>query len=272
MGNMKPVLQIDVDAILKAKAPGFTAPRMLVSYLKKIVHQDEINAFLASDPGTGFDFIEATLKFLDVTATVDGLENLPATREPVIFVSNHPLGGLDGMVLSLMISRHYTTDLKVFVNDLLMYLSPLSALFVPVNKTGAQTKSYAKRMREVYGSESSLLTFPAGACSRMQRGAVMDPAWQKNFVVKAVEYRRMVVPIYFEGRNSSFFYNLARLRKFLGIKLNLEMLYLADEMFKQRGKHYRVSVGKPVSWQTFDRSRTPLQWARWMRDGVYRMR
>lgn len=269
---MESILRIDVDAILKAKAPNVSVPGFLVSYLKKIVHQDEINNFLASDPGTGFDFIDATLKFLDVDAVVDGLERLPATREPVIFVSNHPLGGLDGMVLSLMIGRYYTAGLKVFVNDLLMYLSPLSGLFVPINKTGAQTKSYAKQVRDVYESENSLLTFPAGVCSRKLHGLVQDLAWQKNFVAKAVEYRRTVVPIYFEGRNSAFFYNLARVRKFLGIKLNIEMLYLADEMFKQRGKRYRVRIGQPVSWQTFDRSRTAWQWAQWMRDEVYKMR
>lgn len=269
---MEPTLRIDIDAILKAKAPNASVPRFLVSYLKRIVHQEEINAFLASEPGTGFDFIDATLKFLRVDAVVDGLEHLPDSREPVVFVSNHPLGGLDGMVLALMIGKHYTTDLKVLVNDLLMYLSPLSGLFVPVNKTGAQTKSYAKSMRDVYESGSSVLTFPAGACSRKLHGVIQDLEWRKNFVVKAVEYRRQVVPVYFEGRNSRFFYNLARVRKFLGIKLNVEMLYLADEMFRQRGSCYRVRVGEPVSWQMFDRSRTPVQWAQWMRDEVYKMR
>lgn len=269
---MESPLRVDVEAILKGKAPNTKVPRFLVNYLKKIIHQDEINAYLASNPGYGLDFVDSTLKFLQADAVLYGAEHFPPKDEKVIFVSNHPLGGLDGVVLSMMIGRNFNEHIKVFVNDILMYLKPMDSLFVPANKTGAQKKDYAVKLNEVYTSENNLLTFPAGMCSRKIKGVVQDLEWRKNFVVKAVQYQRNVVPLYFEGRNSNFFYNLAMWRKRLGIKLNIEMLYLVDEMFKQRGSHFVVRVGEPILWQTFDSSKTPTEWAQWVKAKVYDMK
>ncbi|HOS46964.1 MAG TPA: glycerol acyltransferase, partial [Paludibacter sp.] len=78
--------------------------------------------------------------------------------------------------------------------------------------------------------------------------------------------------IYFHGRNSNFFYNLANLRKFFRIKFNIEMMYLADEMFKQKGNHFTVKIGKPIPWQTFDKSKTPFEWAQWVREQCYKIK
>lgn len=153
-----------------------------------------------------------------------------------------------------------------------MFLTPMKDMFVPVNKFGGQGKGHAEMMQQLYESENHLVTYPAGICSRKQKGQICDLEWKKNFITKAVQYKRDVVPVYFEGRNSQFFYNLANLRKFLGIKFNVEMMFLADEMFKQKGKHFVLKFGKPIPWQTFDKSKSHAEWAEWVKQTVYSMK
>jgi len=189
-----------------------------------------------------------------------------------IFASNHPLGGLDGMATGMLIGKEYDGKVRFFSNDLLTNLEPLKEMFIPVNKLGSQSRQHAKMMDDLYNSENHLVTYPAGMCSRKINGKIVDPEWKKNFIAKAVQYQRDVVPIYFEGRNSNFFYNLARIRKFLGIKFNIEMMYLADEMFKQRGSKFTLTIGKPIPWQTFDKSKTQSEWAAWVKELVYKLK
>jgi len=150
-----------------------------------------------------------------------------------------------------------------------MNIEPLREMFIPVNKVGSQSKEHAEMMQKLYESDNHLLTYPAGICSRKIKGKIIDLEWKKNFITKAIEYQRDIVPIYFEGRNSNFFYNLANLRKFFRIKFNIEMMYLVDELYKQRGKHFTIRIGKPISWKTFDKSKTLLEWAEWVKDIVY---
>ena len=267
------IVQIDIEQVLKTKAPNFKVPKFIVNYLKKIVHQNDINYFFRTYPNVrNIEFVEKGLEFLEVSTSVEGKENLPPKDGRYIFVSNHPLGGLDGMTLGYLIDREYDGKVRFFSNDLIMYLEPMSELFIPVNKLGAQSRQSAEMMRELYESDHHLITFPAGICSRKIKGEIVDLEWKKSFVSKAIEYQRDVVPIYFEGRNSNFFYNLANLRKFLGIKFNFEMMYLADEMFKQRGNHFEVTIGKPIPWQTFDKSKTAVEWAQWTKDQVYKLK
>ena len=260
--------------MLKTKAPNTKIPKFVANYLKKIVHQDDFNLFFRTYPGVrNIEFIEKGLEFLEVTTSVEGRENLPPKDGRYIFVSNHPLGGLDGMILGYLIGKEYDEKIRFFANDLIMYLEPLSELFIPINKLGAaQSRESAEMMRELYKSDNHLINFPAGICSRKIKGKIVDLEWKKSFVSKAIEYQRDVVPIYFHGRNSDFFYNLANLRKFLGIKFNIEMMYLADEMFKQRGNHFTVKIGKPIPWQTFDKSKTPFEWAQWVREQCYKIK
>lgn len=265
------IINVDVANILKHKAPKKKVPQFLVNYLRKIIHEDEVNTFFKEHPESkNLQFIEDALRYLDVKTEVVGLENLPQGGK-YIFVSNHPLGGVDGIALGYLIGKEYEGKVKFFSNDLLTYLHPLHEMFVPVNKTGSQGKKNAQLMREMYESDCHLITFPAGMCSRKVNGKIVDLEWKKNFVVKSVEYQRDVVPIYFEGRNSNFFYNLANIRKFIGLKFNVEMMYLADELFKQRGKTFKVIIGEPISWQTFDHSKSQHHWAEWVKDKVYAM-
>ncbi len=264
---------IDIDRILKQKAGGKARfiPRFLVSYLKRIVHQEELNGFLrrVSDK-KGVDFLEECMTFLDARLDVRGLENLPS-EGLCTFVSNHPLGGQDGVSLGYLLGKHYGGKVKYLVNDLLMNLSGLAPLCIPINKTGAQSRDFPRMVEAGFRSDNHIIMFPAGLCSRRQHGVIKDLPWKKTFITKSVETHRWVVPIHFEGRNSDFFYNLANLCKRLGIKFNIAMLYLADEMLKNRHKTFRVTIGQPLPWEMFDRSKTPAEWADYVRELVYAM-
>ncbi|MBR1381553.1 MAG: glycerol acyltransferase [Paludibacteraceae bacterium] len=272
------MLQFDIRAVLKKKAPKAHVPGFLIRYLERIAHIKQMNAFLRKYPEVkNYDFIRLVLdEELGCSATIEGIENIPTDGRPVIFASNHPLGGLDGMIIAQMIheSRSEQRELKVIVNDLLMYMEPINSLWAPVNKVGRfLSKEQAAAQQRMWESETDVLTFPAGACSRLQRidghWQVQDLEWQKNFIQRAREYHRDIVPIYFEGRNSKFFYTLALLRKWLHIKLNIEMLYLVDEMYGAHGKHFKVHVLPPIPYTSLDQSKTPKEWAQHIKNVVY---
>ena len=99
----------------------------------------------------------------------------------------------------------------------------------------------------------------------------MDLDWKKTFVTKAKEYQRDIIPVHIDGRNSNFFYNLARVRKFLKIKVNIEMAFLVDEMFKQRNKTLTITFGRPIPYQVFDHRFTDAQWAEKLRTFSYQL-
>ena len=268
---------IDFDEILRTRAPYL--PRFVKRWLRRIVHVDEMNAFYETHKGIyDFDFARIYLdEGLHCDAAVEGVDNIPTDNRPVVFVSNHPLGGLDGIILSLVLGEKHGYRLRVIVNDFLLFIRPLAGIFVPVNKIGRQSREYAQRQRELWESDMDVLTFPAGACSRLQRVrgegfAVRDLEWKSSFIRHAVKTHRDVVPIYFDGRNSDFFYRLAFWRKHLGIKTNIEMLYLVDEMYGARNKHFHVRIGQPIPYTVFDQSRTPDMWAEWVKEQVYKMK
>ena len=266
------VLQIDVERVLYSKNPALkkVMPGFLIRYLKRIVHQDELNEFLRL---TGHlknaEFIKAGLEFFYIRYNVSGSENIPGSGR-YIFVSNHPLGGLDGLVFIYELSKYFS-DLKFPVNDILMNITNLSGIFLPVNKHGAQGREAARMIEEAYASESQILYYPAGLCSRKKKGIIRDLQWHKSFISKSVQYKRDIVPAFFSGRNSNFFYNLSNFRNFLGIKANIEMLYLVDELFKQKGKEIALIFGKAIPWQTFDNSKTPPEWAEWVKGKSYEL-
>ena len=268
-------LQFDIRAVLRSKAPNAHVPGFIIRYLERIAHIKQMNAFLRLHPDLkGYDFIRTVIaEELGCTASIEGTEHIPTDGRPVIFVSNHPLGGLDGMIIAQMIHDNGERKLKVIVNDLLMFMEPIADLWAPVNKVGRLSKEQAAEQQRMWESGVDVLTFPAGACSRLQRinghWQIRDLEWQKNFIQRAKEYKRDIVPIYFEGKNSRFFYILAYLRKLLHIKMNIEMLYLVDEMYGAHGKHFKVHVLPPVPYSTFDSSHTPKQWAEYVKNMVY---
>ena len=266
------VLQINVEQVLDSKNPTLrkTIPKFLINYLKRIVHQEDLNEFFKIYGHLkDAELIEAWLKYSDIKYKVIGSENIPKGGR-YIFVSNHPLGGLDGVVFIYELSKYFK-DVKFPVNDILMNIKNLSGIFLPVNKHGAQGREAAIMIEEAYSSATQILYFPAGLCSRKKKGIIKDLQWHKSFISKAVQHKRDIVPAFFSGRNSNFFYNLANIRSFFRIKANIEMLYLPDEMFRQKNKLITLVFGKTIPWQTFDHTKSPPEWAEWVRSKSYEL-
>lgn len=262
--------QIDIEAVLKSKAPRASrwVPGPVIAYLKRIVHEREINEVLARTwelPPQ--PFIREVFDYMQIRYTIEGLDRLdPKGR--YLFASNHPFGGMDGLMLADKLIDRFG-DVRVVVNDLLMHIEPLKPIWVPVNKHGAQCAEYARRFDEALCGELPVLTFPAGLCSRRRRGKVADTEWKTSFVKRACASQREIVPVFVEGHLSDFFYRLSNLRKRLGVRFNIEMLYLADEMFRQRGRSFRIRVGDPVPPGELQECRSLREQADYIRKKAY---
>lgn len=245
--------KIDIGAVLAAKAPRASRfiPGFVVRWLKRVVHEREVNEIIESYWGLPpREFIRAFFEYMRITYTAEGLERLdPSGR--YLFASNHPFGGMDGLMLADVIMERFG-DARVVVNDLLMHVEPLQGLWIPVNKHGSQSAGYARRYDEAFASALPLLTFPAGMCSRRKKGEVGDPQWKPNFVKRARLAEREIVPVFVEGELSNFFYRLSNIRTALHVPFNIEMLWLSDEMFRQRGRNFRIRFGEPVPWSELD--------------------
>lgn len=271
---MDSLTKIDIKAILEQKAPKITPriPGWLIAYLAKTIHQAELNEILSRyHDRQGVDFMRSMIDYFDLHFELIHPERIPHEGR-FIFASNHPLGGLDGICLSALIGDLFQDKIYYLVNDLLLHIPNLRSIFIPINKHGAQSRAVSLQMNQAYASDHQIITFPAGLCSRKINGKVQDLDWKKSFIQKAVAYQRDIIPIYFDGRNSQFFYNFAHIRKILGIRMNYEMIYLPDEMFKSKHSTFRIYFGEPIPWQTFDGQRTPTEWANHVREIAYQLK
>lgn len=260
---------IDLEQVISSKSSGLTKliPRFVLNYLKRVIHQEDLNEIMSKNSHLqGLDFLDAVVTGFGVKITCKGIENIPVNGRWIV-AANHPLGGLDGMALLQAIGR-VRKDVVFPVNDLLMNIPNLRGLFIPINKHGSNAGN-VKAIGETFASGQAMVYFPAGLCSRKQKGGIFDLEWKKSFISKARVHKRDVIPCYISGRNSNWFYNLARFREFLGIKANIEMLYLVDEMYKQRDKEIVITFGKPISCTIFDKTKTDLAWAQTLKDHVY---
>jgi putative hemolysin len=256
-------LFIDKNPKLAKYLPGF-----VFSFFERLIHQNEVNHIIETGQGMdGISFAQHTLNKMGVNVTCTGLENLPATGG-VILASNHPLGGLDGIAFLVAVAK-VRPDMKCIVNDILMKLPNFTDVFVPVNKIGATAREALQLVDETFAKPEAILVFPAGLCSRKINGQIVDIEWQKSFITKAVKYNKNVVPVYMLGQNSKRFYRISKWRKFFGIKANLEMLTLADEMFRQKGKTLVINFGQAISYKTFDKTKKDADWAQDVRAFVY---
>ena len=265
-------LKIDINAVIASKSERLAkcAPKFIINWLKKIIHQDELNQILEYSNGTiDVEFADKVLEWLNVKSNVKftDRESLDPNKR-YIFVSNHPLGGLDGLTLISLFGKT-AGKIKFVVNDILMNIIPMRNIFVPVNKHGRMGKDYGQMIHNAYASDSHILYFPAGLCSRLIDGEITDLEWKKNFIKQARKYNRDIVPIYFGGQNSKFFYRLAKIRKALGIKFNIEMIFLPDEMFKQKNSIFEVTIGKPIPIDSIDSSKTLDEWCLEIRSKCY---
>ncbi len=269
------ILSVDVEKVIRGKSRKLAErlPRFVIEYIKRTIHQDEINRLLYKNREyTGVDFATHILQDLDVTYNVHftgASRPIPGGR--YIFVSNHPLGGLDGMILISYIGSSMG-DVRFIVNDLLMYIKPLAPVFVPVNKYGRMRHDNTRLFQETFDSDAQVLYFPAGLCSRLIDGEITDLEWKKTFVTKAIESRRDIVPMFFSGENSRRFYRLANLRKRLGIKFNIETFLLPDEMFRKKGTSFDLYIGEPVPYTSLTGEHSHKEWCDIIRKYSYATR
>lgn len=267
------IMKIDVRKIFYDKNPKLAKlfPGFIFNWLERIVHQNELNSFLELyGEKTGSAFLDEAIKYFNVTTEIHGIEKVPVNGR-YLFVSNHPLGGFDGIILMKILANKFG-DVRVIVNDILMSIPNLQPLFLPINKHGQQNKPAAAIIDNAFMSDIPILTFPAGLCSRKIKGEITDLGWKKNFISKSVEYKRDIIPVYFDGRNSSFFYNLSNFRKMVGIKANIEMLYLVDEMFRHRNGFFKIYFGEPINYGTFNSSQNFNEWANKVREIAYNLK
>ncbi len=269
MSTDKPFIQL--EELISSKNPRLLRliPAFVLAYLKRVIHQDEVNDTMQRlKDFSGLDFIDRILGEFGAGIRVQGAEHLASGRR-LLVASNHPLGGLDGMALMQAVGKVHS-DIVFPVNDLLMNIPNIRELFIPVNKHGSNAQNI-KMIDETFASDKTILYFPAGLCSRRIKGRIADLEWKKTFITKARRYRRDIVPTHIDGKNSAFFYGLANFRSRIGIKANLEMLYLADEMFKQKDKVISITFGRIIPWESLSRDRTDLQWAGLIKQHVYRI-
>lgn len=269
----KQATQINLEEIIKSKNPKLAKylPNFFLKLIKKIVHLDELNSILYQYKDKhGIEMVHSIIKYFNLNIEYYGLEKIDKNKA-YIFAANHPLGSLEGQSLISIVDQHFG-ELKFIANDILLYLKNYEPLLLPVNKHGAFSKDYAKLTNEAYSSNKQILVFPAGLVSRRVKGKIVDSEWKKNFISKAKEFNRDVIPVYVDARNSNFFYNFSNLRKFLGIKANIEMFFLPSELFKQKNITLKFYFGEPISYKKFDKSKKPKEWAAFVKDIVFNLR
>jgi putative hemolysin len=265
--------KVDIGKVIEEKSPRFfkLMPKFLLRKIKSLLHESDINNILKNLYGKEqLDFISGGLKELQVMSSNYGLEKIPR-KKGVVIVANHPLGGLDGLALINEIGK-YRKDIKFLVNDILSKIEPFKPYFIPINKHGLNSRENILRLEELFASEKCIVIFPSGLVSRKKRGIVQDLEWRKTFVTKAKKYNKPIYPIYISGQNSNRFYKIAKWRSLLGIKINLEMFFLVDEMFKQKGNTIEITMGKLIEPKFLDNKKNDSEWAQVIKNYVYNIK
>ncbi len=265
-------MRIDLDEIIKKKSVKLynKLPRFVLFVLKKILKQDNINDVLDyCGDVKGIEFLHKALDRMNVQREFVNIDKLDKTKK-YIFASNHPLGGLDGMVIVEGVSQ--MGGAKILANDILMAIEPLRECFIPVNKFGRQNQNSLLTLKNELNSDNQIIFFPAGVCSRKRDGVVTDLKWQKSFLVKAVESKRDVVPVFVDNVNSYSFYMLEVLRKKFGIKQNLEMFLLPSQMFKKKIQRIKIIFGQPIDYRLIEQSGDYEKWTEIVRSKVYELK
>jgi putative hemolysin len=261
---------IDVQKVFAEKNPSLAKvlPGFVFSFIKRIVHEDDLNSFLELNGHLyGLDFVNSVLDYFSITIKITNGDKLK-DQGRFVFAANHPLGGLEGMALTKVLVEKYG-DIRVPVNDILLKVPNFAPYFSPINKHGTSSKDAIRQFDKNYASDLQMLMFPSGMVSRKIKGTITDLEWKKTFITKAIQHKRDVAPIYVVGRNSNFFYNLGQIRNFFGVKANLEMFFLPHEMFKQHGQTIELIFGDPIPYRFFDNRMSYPEWAIKMQDYVY---
>lgn len=261
---------INIREIFKKKNPVLAKvmPGFVYNYINNILHIDFFNDFLKRNGHLkGIPFINRAIYEFNITEDIIGIDNIPESGR-FIFASNHPLGGFDAFLLMKCVDKRLG-KLKFLTNDILLGIPSLRPMFIPINKHGSNSREAAEILNATYDSEEQILIFPSGLASRKIKGKITDLEWKKHFIAKSVKHQRDIIPVFIGGRNTNRFYRLANIRKFLHIKWNIEMFFLPDELIKHTNSKVPVYFGKPISYKTFDKTKTQQEWAQWVKDRAY---
>ncbi|MEM6829043.1 MAG: 1-acyl-sn-glycerol-3-phosphate acyltransferase [Bacteroidota bacterium] len=275
LGKMNPKEKfVDVRKLIEARNKKLLKwlPGFFIRWIEKIIHQDDVNEFMEKYRDVDeYEFCEGAVEHFNLKLSLKGKENIPSSSTPCIFCSNHPLGGMDAITV-IHLFKEVRPDIHFIVNDLLMHVKPLKGKFIGVNKIGKNAASSLQLVENQFASEEATFIFPAGLVSRKIKGEIMDLEWKKTFVSKAKKYKKQVIPVYINGGLTNRFYRLANIRKFLGIKLNIEMFFLVDELFRQKNMKIGITIGKPIDHTSFTKERTDVEWANYVKEEVYKLK
>lgn len=263
---------VDIAKVIETKSPRFfkLMPNFLLNKFKSLLHESDLNYILKNLAGKEkLEFINGGLKELQVMSSNFGLEKIPREKG-VIIVANHPLGGLDGLALINEIGK-YRKDIKFLVNDILSEIEPFKPYFIPINKHGLNSRENIIRLEKLFASNECIVIFPSGLVSRQKNGIIKDLDWRKTFVTKAKKHNKPIYPVYISGQNSKRFYQIAKWRSIFGVKINLEMFFLVDEMFKQKGNKIDITMGKPIDPGNLNDKKNDLEWAQEIKNHIYKI-
>lgn len=268
MYNNREDYLLNVDEVLGPKLRK-KLPRFVVNYIKRRLHQDEINdCILKAEHYCGAGFFDEALKYIDITYKIRGAENLE-TDKKYIFACNHPLGGPEALIIGSVFHQLYGGGFKVPSNQLLMNMKPLAEFFTPVRvQAKSQSRDITERIAQMFSSDTQVLVFPAGLCAKRVNGKITEMPWKKMFITQAKKYGRDVVPVHISGYNSPKYHFFSWLSRVLGLRVNIGMLFLVDELFNKAGEEFVITFGEPIPYTTFDKSKTDLQWAAEVKDKV----
>lgn len=265
---------IDVEKIILDKNPRLykRLPRFIINYLKKILWEDEVNRIIADNQGvSGIQFCKNVIREFNIDVEIIGVENAPKTGG-VAFASNHPLGGFDALAFVDQFSD-YRSDIKFIVNDILMNLQPMRDIVVGVNKHGSTASESLKNIDRAFSKNEAVVIFPSGFVSRKKKGVVKDLEWKKTFVTRARKHNVPIVPVHIKGELSPFFYRLSRIREAIGIKANIEMLFLVNELFKQKNTSIKIIFGEAIQPEILDTTiRKDIEWAAFIKEVAFNLK
>jgi len=264
---------IDVKQVIHDKNPNLLKrmPRFIVSYLQKILHEKDVNEFVYEHRNDSpIEFCLSVMKKFNIRVTSKGEQHIPKEGGAILAI-NHPLGGMDAMAL-VTVLHEIRQDIKFVVNDVLLHLENLQPIFVGINKHGKNAAASLRKVDETFAGNELLCIFPAGLVSRKQGREVRDLKWRKTFVTRSIKYKKTIIPVHIDGELTNFFYNLYKLRKTVGIKANIEMLYLVNELYKQNDKEITITFGAPLDAGQFNQTKTPDEWAQYVKEKVYELK
>ncbi len=238
------------------------------SFLKKLVHQDEINRFMEQHRHLeGFEFNDAVLERFNFSFQVSSKDRVRIPDQGrVLIIANHPLGSLDGLALLKLISE-IRTDVRIVATTLLDCIEPLKNLFLSVDnlsRTAQKTCDQIGQIVAMLEAEHAVIMFPTEEVSRIRPTGIRDGKWKPGFLSLAKKTKSPILPVHIGGKNSPLFYGLSSIYKPLGTMM------LVNEMFNQKDHEIVFRIGKPIPWESIAAMDMPKKnIAKLMRKQVY---